>query len=119
MPFSAELVMSNPKLFRYEWIIEKTTATGFLNAKKMPLKAHENILIFYRSLPTYNPQITHNHKRKISTAQHKRNSKLSEDYGIQRPTTYDSTDRYPRDVLKFKWDRKRIGEADYIPPKSL
>ena len=103
MPFSAELVMSNPKLFRYEWIIEKTNATGFLNAKKMPLKAHENILIFYRSLPTYNPQITHNHPR-----QRTKRETFSNNYGIQRPTDYDSTDRYPRDVLKFKWDRKRI-----------
>lgn len=107
MPFSAELVMSNPKLFRYEWIIEKTNATGFLNSKKMPLKAHENILIFYRSLPTYNPQITHNHKRKTSTVKHKQNSKLSNNYGKYTLTTYDSTDRYPRDVLTFKWDKQK------------
>lgn len=55
-PFAAQLVMSNPDEFRYEWIAEKTNATGFLNAKKMPLKAHDNILVFYRRLPTYNPQ---------------------------------------------------------------
>lgn len=62
MPFSAELVMSNLGMFRYEWIIEKTKGTGFLNARKMPLKAHENVLIFYKSLPTYNPQKTTGHK---------------------------------------------------------
>ena len=106
-PFSAELIMSQRRLFRYEWVIEKTNGTGFLNAKKMPLKTHENVLIFYRSLPTYNPQITHNHKRKTSTVKHKQNSKLSNNYGIQRPTTYDSTDRYPRDVLTFKWDKQK------------
>ncbi len=55
MPFSADLVMSNPEMFRYEWIIEKGNATGFLNAKKMPMKAHENMLIFYNKLPIYNP----------------------------------------------------------------
>ena len=45
-------------MLRYEWIWEKTQATGHLNAKKMPMKAHENILIFYKKLPTYNPQKT-------------------------------------------------------------
>ena len=61
-PFTSELVMSNPKWFRYEWIIEKTKGTSFLNAKKMPLKAHENVLIFYKTLPIYYPQKTTGHK---------------------------------------------------------
>ena len=107
MPYSAELVASNPKMFRYEWIIEKTRATGFLNARRMPLKAHENVLIFYKSLPTYNPQMTHNHPRKVSTAAHKRNSVKTTNYNEHGLTTYDSTDRYPRDVLKFKWDTQK------------
>lgn len=47
MPFTAVLVMSNLKMFRYEWIAEKSMATGFLNAKRMPLKCHENICVFY------------------------------------------------------------------------
>ena len=58
MPFTAVLVMSNPKMFRYEWIAEKSIATGFLNAKRMPLKCHENICVFYKKLPTYNAQMT-------------------------------------------------------------
>ena len=49
MPFGAELIMSNRKMFRYEWIWEKYLAVGFLNSHKMPLRAHENILVFYRS----------------------------------------------------------------------
>lgn len=56
MPFSAELVCSNIKDFRYEWIWRKYKGTGFLNANRMPLKAHENILVFYKALPVYNPQ---------------------------------------------------------------
>jgi site-specific DNA-methyltransferase (adenine-specific) len=55
MPFSAQLVMSNPKMFRYEWVLEKANATGFLNAKKMPMKAHETMSVFYDNLPSYNP----------------------------------------------------------------
>ena len=57
MPFSAQVVMSNPKMFRYEWIAEKDNATGFLNANRMPLKSHENILVFYKKLPIYKPQM--------------------------------------------------------------
>lgn len=61
MPFTAQLVMSNPNMFRYEWIIEKTKATGFLNAKKMPMKSHENVCVFYKNLCKYNPQKTEGH----------------------------------------------------------
>ena len=57
-PFTSVLIASNYKNFRYEWIWIKSTATGFLNAKKMPLKKHENIEVFYKKLPTYNPQFT-------------------------------------------------------------
>ena len=94
-------------MLRYEWIIEKSAATGFLNANRMPLKAHENVLIFYKKLPKYNPQITHGHERKVSKSEHKLSSKKSSDYGEYGLTTYDSTDRYPRDVLTFSWGSKK------------
>lgn len=55
-PFTSALVMSNPKLFRYEWIWEKSKASNFLNAKKQPLKAHENIMVFGVESPVYYPQ---------------------------------------------------------------
>ena len=61
-PFTSALVMSNPKMFKYEWIWEKDRASGHLNAKKQPMKAHENILVFYKQLGTYNPQKTTGHK---------------------------------------------------------
>ena len=106
-PFDKVLACSNLKHYRYEWVIEKTSATGFLNAHKMPMKAHEQILIFYKKLPTYNPQMSHGHVRKVSTAEHKRNSKVTTNYGKHGLTGYDSTDRYPRDVLRFKWDKQK------------
>lgn len=53
-PFTSALVMSNPKIFRYEWIWEKTKASNFQLAKLNPLKFHENILVFYKKPPTYN-----------------------------------------------------------------
>lgn len=107
-PFDKVLGVSNLQELRYEWIWEKTQATGHLNAKKMPMKAHENILIFYDHLPTYNPQITHGHKRKISTAAHKRNCRTGEVYHDYAKTGYDSTDRYPRDVLHGPSDKQKL-----------
>jgi len=82
-PFDKVLGASNLDMFRYEWIWEKTNATGHLNAKKMPMKAHENILVFYKNLPVYNPQKTRGHERKVSKASHKTFCKESEVYNNQ------------------------------------
>lgn len=106
-PFTSQLIMSNPKLYRYELIWQKTTVTGHLNAKKMPMRAHENILVFYKKLPTYNPQMTTGHKRKISTARHKRNSKKSTNYNDYELSSYDSTERYPRSVMTYATDKQK------------
>ena len=56
--FTADLIYSNKKLWKYNLIWDKVAKTGFLNAKKMPLRQHEDICVFYKSLPTYNPQMT-------------------------------------------------------------
>lgn len=97
--YTAQLMLSNEKDWRYNLIWHKTTPTGFLNAKKMPLRAHEDICIFYHKTPvTYNPQKTMGHKRKVSTAHHKRNCKESTDYGTHGLVSYDhralSDERY-------------------------
>jgi len=55
-PFSSALRMSNIKNYKYDWIWKKNTCGGFATAKKMPFKKHENISVFYKTLPTYNPQ---------------------------------------------------------------
>jgi site-specific DNA-methyltransferase (adenine-specific) len=56
-PFSSLLRVSNLKMYKYDWVWDKVAATGFLNAKKIPLKQHENVSVFYKKLPTYNPQM--------------------------------------------------------------
>lgn len=55
-PFTTDLISSNRKMFKYEWIWQKNMASNFLNAKIQPLKVHENVLIFYKNQPIYNPQ---------------------------------------------------------------
>lgn len=102
-PFDKVLGASRLDLLRYEWVWEKTSATGHLNARRAPMKAHENILVFYRRLPTYNPQMTHGHPRKVSVAN--RSAGQSSNYGMQQGlTAYDSTSRYPRSVQTFPKD---------------
>lgn len=105
--FSARLMLSNEKMHRYNIIWEKTTPTGFLNAKKMPLRSHEDILIFYKKPGTYNPQKTTGHVRKISSALHKINSKETTNYGKYGLCGYDSTERYPKSVWKFNSDKQK------------
>lgn len=129
-PFDKVLAASNLKLLRYEWIWEKTSATGHLNAKKMPMKAHENVLVFgkqdhahllvfYKRLPTYNPQKTTGHKRKVSTAYHKRNSNKSTNYNDYGLSDYDSTERYPRSVLTFATDKQKSSLHPTQKPVAL
>lgn len=105
-PFSHILACSNLVNYRYEWVIEKSKATGHLNAKKMPMKAHENILIFYKKLPTYNPQMTEGHTPVHNYTKHTTDGSC---YGETKAgiSGGGSTQRYPRDVLQFKWDTQK------------
>ena len=57
-PFTSALIMSNPKYFKYEWIWQKSHATGHLNSKRQPMRQHENICVFYKKQSVYNPQMT-------------------------------------------------------------
>ena len=112
-PFDKILGASNISKLKYEWIWEKTQATGHLNAKKMPMKAHENILVFYKKLPTYNPQKTQGHKPMNSGV--RRSSLKNENYNkinkIDLPFGGD-TDRFPRSVVRFKSDKQK----EYLHP---
>lgn len=108
-PFDKVLGYSNLAWLKYEWIWEKTQATGHFNAKIAPMKAHENILVFYKKTPTYNAQKTENHKpvnsytKKIEvcnkTAIYNKSSKEVSGGG--------NTDRYPRSVQKFSSDKQK------------
>ena len=102
MPFGASLIMSNPKMFRYEWIWEKNQAVGFLNAKKMPLRKHENILVFYKHLPTYNPQGLIKLDEPIQEAGSvNRNGK---NYGVADKSFIRTHKNYPTDIITFSKD---------------
>lgn len=118
MPFTGALMMSKPKWFRHHWIWEKTSATGHLNAKKAPMKAHEDILVFARQQPTYNPQMTHGHPRKQSLAKSQKRD-YGGNYGTYSGSDYDSTSRYPRTVQTFAHDRQKLALHPTQKPQAL
>lgn len=101
-PFDKVLGCSNLVMLKYEWIWQKNKATGFLNAKKMPLKKHENILVFYKKSPTYNPQFT---EGKPYTYQKKGIS--SDNYGSSNGTDLivNNGKRSPVSIIEFKKDK--------------
>lgn len=118
-PFTSVLINSNLSMYKYSWVWHKTMATGHLFAKKQPLRAHEDICVFYNSQPTYNPQKTTGHARKVSSAHHKRNVRKADVYGEYGETSYDSTERYPRSVLTFAHDTKKSALTPTQKPLAL
>ena len=103
-PFDKVLGVSNLKNLKYEWIWQKDAGTGFLNAKKMPLKDHENILIFYKKPPTYNPQMRTGFKPYTTTKGHH-----GTNYGADKgATTSSDGERYPLTTMKFSRDANKL-----------
>ena len=96
-PFTSALVMSNPKWFKYEWIWEKDSGTGFLNSKKQPLRITENISIFSNGQSEYFPQMRKGFKPYIC----KQGAKKTNNYGSQKGAiTISNGDRYPLNLIK-------------------
>ena len=91
------MVNSNRKWFRYEWVWQKSRPVGFLNANRMPLRFHENIVVFYEHLPTYNPQKTPGKPYTSKGTRHTTNYRPFKPI----PTTNRDGMRYPRDVVTF------------------
>lgn len=110
-PFTSNLIMSNLEWFRYCWVWEKNKATGYLNANKMPLRSYEDIVIFYKKMPTYNPQMT---KGTPYSNRHKPNDS-GDCYGnVAYSERNNITTRYPRSVIRFNVDMK----AEYHPTQK-
>lgn len=112
-PFTTDLINSNRKIFRYEIIWEKNQPTGFLNAKRMPLRKHENLLVFYKKLPVYNPQFT---KVYLNDIGRKRlNGTGSQQYKPYMNDDWSYTEnglRYPTDVINFSnWNGALFGNT--------
>lgn len=97
--FTAQLMLSQPKMFKYRWIWQKSKATNFLNVKKQPLRKFEDVCVFYKKQPTYNPQMLEGKPYDKGV----RKNQLSGSYGDFQPAHVHSDGlRYPTDIIYFK-----------------
>lgn len=102
-PFASLLRVSNLKMFKYDWIWEKSKASGFLSAKKRPLSAHEVVSVFYKKMPTYNPQFTEGKPYVREFKKGQQGSQTGSYNRVSNPLKTRKSDgkRYPRSVQKF------------------
>lgn len=97
--FTAKLILSNETLFRYKVVWVKSKPTNFLNAKKQPLRRHEDVCVFYRSQPSYDPQMSEGAPYNKGV----RKDQFTGSYGDFGPVEVKSEgQRYPTDVVYFK-----------------
>lgn len=118
-PFASELILSRSALFRYDMIWYKALGSGFLNAKKMPLRNHESILVFYKKLPIYNPQMGTGIRKKGRATNDRTNTNYGK-FGTDKEFHYfdDEGKRYPQSVLDFT-NGDRTSESDHPTQKPL
>ena len=110
-PFSSALRMSNIKNFKYDWIWDKQRGSNFQNARKQPMKQHENICVFYKKQPTYNPQYWYS--TPYETKERKRKNEIEGLRGgsaanICTATVSEDGKRYPLSIIKMSRDGNRI-----------
>ena len=114
-PFTSALVMSNPKIYKYNWVYQKNKSTGFLNAKRQPLNDYEDICVFYKKQCTYNPQMT------VAEKIYKRGEvkrKKSDCYGDEKDFKQVETGlRYPKRIQYF--NNNKTQEQKHSTQKPL
>lgn len=118
--FYVDLVSSNMKLFRYDLVWDKQLVSGFLNAKRMPLRQHEQIAVFYKHLPTYNPQFTEGKPLHSKGTAYKEKELTNNNYGEFKATDDDragSTQKYPTSIVKFQ--KPHPSTANHPTEKSV
>lgn len=110
-PFTSVLIVSNIRQFKYQWVWNKSKVTGVLNAKKQPLRNHEDVCVFYKKQPTYNPQglASCNKRRDIGS---KKDGGTSTNYGSLTETEdgryLQQNTGYPRSVLEIASEGKTV-----------
>ena len=124
-PFTSLLITSNIKKFRNKLTWNKEIPTGFLNAKKMPLKVTEDICIFYKKLPTYNPQMIKRTKEEIKIAKRKANKTYKGRKDTYQNTPYrelkpninpNCEEKYPTNLIKFNRRGKECNTLNRCHP---
>lgn len=113
-PFTSALITSNLSAFKYEWIYEKTNPKGFLNAKRRPLTAHENVCVFSYGTPPYNPQKWAIPEHLRTKRKHATSKTSGECYGSRELKRWeDDGSRFPTSVIGFS---NRVGRGENFHP---
>lgn len=112
-PFTTDLIQSNRKCFKYSLVWSKGQVTGFLNAKKQPLRSHEDILVFYQKPPTYNPEMTKGKKVLKSTGCDSTN------YGKFTYKPHYSEWYYPKSIIEIPQKRFKGGHPTQKPVELM
>ena len=100
-PFSSQLRMSNLKMYRYDWIWQKTVASNFALSNKQPQKKHENIMVFYKKQPTYNPQMEKGKAYIDKRSNGTRNVFVGTESNFKKQPIKNEGTRYPSSIQKF------------------
>jgi len=117
-PFASQLRLSNSEWYRYDLFWKKEKPTNFMNLKKRPGKLTENICVFYKNQPTYNPQmVKHEGKLVKNSPKAKFNSEVSSKWDRQITPYVDTGYRYPCDILEFR--REKLGSTLHPTQKPL
>lgn len=120
--FFVDLINSNRKMYRYDLVWDKQLKSGFLNAKRMPLRQHEQIAIFYKKLPTYNPQFSQGKPLHSKGVSYKDKELKNNNYGSFNATDdvrAGSTEKYPTSILAFAKPHPSIAQHRTEKPVSL
>lgn len=120
--FYVDLVNSNRKWFRYDLVWDKVLTSGFLNAKKMPLRQHEQIAIFYKNLPIYNPQFMQGkplHSKGINFINKKPKNQNYGEFKNLNDLRKGCTDKYPTSILKFNKPHPSVAKHRTEKPVKL
>lgn len=97
--FTAKLILSQPNIYKYKWVWEKSKPTNFLNAKKQPLRKHEDVCVFYKKQPVYHPQMTKGEPYDKG----KRKNQQCGNYGdFESVHVASDGERYPTDIIYVK-----------------
>lgn len=103
--FTAELMLSNKDMWKYNLVWDKVLPSGFLNAKKMPMRSHEDICIFYKKSPIYNPQMTPGkecHSRGNAVGKRQEDFSRNTNYGSFAAVQTEGNLKYPKSIITYQ-----------------
>ena len=115
----ALLMLSNPKWWRYNLVWDKMHSTGFLNANRQPLRCHEEVCVFYRKQPTYNPQKVPGPKSHSKGKAKDRTDRNYGKYGFVDNSELHGNMKFPTSILRFQRPAPSVAEHPTQKPVAL